>query len=373
MDIGATYLCPVRGLSGLEPPEPSRLGRAAKAARDLGLNSLTLPVLEEALLSPGRTRVRYLDGMITALDRIGEAGLSAGILAPAQRLLGLDWIPPYLASARPDPEGRPAFLERRVRSIRPFAWWEDPLFFQRRIRLVRELLEVLSGHPTIRSWILLDGLLDWCPPDPQSADFFLRALGTEIRDRSLDGKITIRFRPSSLLSPDLLRHLSTQVDGLESACAEHGVGGVERPPGLAEEFTFAAFLGTLTQWLLERPAAVEVGWGGPGHGQDPERIHLAAVRIARQGLPGIRWISLVDPEPALFEKPPWSLRPALRHSGVLDQGLEPKENAELWVGLVRKTKPRSDPQGFLDIDPPAYFQDPALHFPRLWDHFREWS
>ena len=50
MLISATYICPVRGLAGLEPPEPIRLGQAAKVAKSLGIERLMLPVLEESHL-----------------------------------------------------------------------------------------------------------------------------------------------------------------------------------------------------------------------------------------------------------------------------------------------------------------------------------
>ena len=96
MDISATYICPVRGLAGLEPPDPERLGQAAKVARALGLTRINLPVLEEALLKPTKEKVRYLDGLVRALDQAAEAKMRIALIAPAQRLLGLEWMAPFL-------------------------------------------------------------------------------------------------------------------------------------------------------------------------------------------------------------------------------------------------------------------------------------
>ena len=33
MVISATYICPIRGLASFEPPEPVRLGQAARVAK----------------------------------------------------------------------------------------------------------------------------------------------------------------------------------------------------------------------------------------------------------------------------------------------------------------------------------------------------
>jgi hypothetical protein len=84
MLISSAYICPVRGLAGLEPPEPIRLGAAAKAAKGLGVKQLMLPVLEEALVGSGKALVRYLDGLIQALDRVDDAGLLVRLIASAQ-------------------------------------------------------------------------------------------------------------------------------------------------------------------------------------------------------------------------------------------------------------------------------------------------
>ena len=78
MRLSATYVCPVRGLAGLEPPEPFRLGKAAKVAKSLGPDRLLLPVLEESLAGTARAKTRFLDGLIYALDQISDAGFSVG-------------------------------------------------------------------------------------------------------------------------------------------------------------------------------------------------------------------------------------------------------------------------------------------------------
>jgi hypothetical protein len=49
MLLTAKYICPVRGVADLDPPEPQRLGQAAMVARSLGLDQLLIPVLEESL------------------------------------------------------------------------------------------------------------------------------------------------------------------------------------------------------------------------------------------------------------------------------------------------------------------------------------
>ena len=119
MLISTTYICPIRGLAGLEPPEADRLGQAAGVAKNLGIERLMLPVLEESLSGSVRSKVTALDGFVLALDRIAEAGLTAWLIAPAQKVLGLNWVPPYLASAIRDPRASPVFVDRRVRNRLP--------------------------------------------------------------------------------------------------------------------------------------------------------------------------------------------------------------------------------------------------------------
>jgi hypothetical protein len=121
MLISATYICPVRGLAGLEPPEPIRLGQAARVARGLGLKRLMLPVLEEALLGTSRAKVGFLDRLIQSLDQVAEAGLTTWLIAPAQRVLGLDWVPPHLVRAVRDPQAGPVFVEGTIKNLRPLA------------------------------------------------------------------------------------------------------------------------------------------------------------------------------------------------------------------------------------------------------------
>ena len=129
------YVCPVRGLATREAPEPRRLGQAAKVAAHLGLSRLLLPVMEEALLRPTRAKVAYLDGIIQTLDQMGEAGMKTWLIAPAQHILALDWVAPYLAGGFRDPRANRVFVDGKVRHLRPYDWWVDPSVIQRRIAL----------------------------------------------------------------------------------------------------------------------------------------------------------------------------------------------------------------------------------------------
>ena len=132
--ISATHICPVRGLARLEPPEPVRLGQAARVAKGLGLDRLLLPLLEESLLGTTRAKIRFLDGLIEALDQVAEAGLKAWMIAPAQRILGLDWVPPHMVKGVQDPRAGRVFVEERLRNLWPYNWWVDLSILQKRIK-----------------------------------------------------------------------------------------------------------------------------------------------------------------------------------------------------------------------------------------------
>jgi hypothetical protein len=81
MLASASYVCPIRGLAGLEPPEPTRLLQAAKAAKGLGIDRLMIPVLEESLSGSTSAKVGFLDGLINSLDQVEQAGLGAWLIA----------------------------------------------------------------------------------------------------------------------------------------------------------------------------------------------------------------------------------------------------------------------------------------------------
>ena len=86
---------------------------------------------------------------------------------------------------------------------------------------------------------------------------------------------------------------------------------------------------------------------------------------------GAVWLNLVDPAQRLLGEPPWSVRPGLNRTALLDQGMDPKEWVEPWLGELRAAKPTNDPTDFIDLDREEYLTDPHLHLSRLWKHFRE--
>lgn len=161
MWVSSIYICPVRGLAGLEPPEPGVLGRTAKVARGLGSNRLVIPVLEEALLKVNRHRVRYFDGLIRCLDQSEDAGVSIQIMAPAQRIMGMDWVAPYLVRGSLEERAAPVFVDGAMRTLRPYAWWADPSIVHKRLECFRELVAALCGHPALVGWIVMDRVLEW--------------------------------------------------------------------------------------------------------------------------------------------------------------------------------------------------------------------
>ena len=215
MRLHSIYICPVRGLDRLEPPDPHRLFQAAQTARESGLRQLYFPVLEEALLAGGRSAVRYLDGLVTSLDQTGAAGLKACLLAPAQHLLGMDWIPPALAGARASAAESVVFTSGRVRNLRPFPWWQDPATVRRRVGLFREVVSAVAGHPILTGWVLLNRVLDWSRPDWLPAEILLRSYLAEIRQRDESVPVYLKAGWGELLDSDyLLGKLSSPAEGL---------------------------------------------------------------------------------------------------------------------------------------------------------------
>ena len=371
MEISVKYICPVRGLATLEPPDPTPLGQASKVAENLGVKRLLMPVLEESLTGATKSTITFLDGLLRALDQVEKAGLTAWLMAPARRLLGLDWVPPYLVQGGRDPRAGLVFLEGRVRNVWPYNWWEDISVLQRRIKLFRELVSAVAGHPALTGWIIMDRALEWVRPELEMADLLLKSYTAEIRERDEHGTIILGLGWSELLDPEMAQSLTGQVDVLL-------MSGLDKPPfqlngrgGLVTELLTSVYLGNLTRWLFGRPVEVEVGWGVTERIGEPEEIMETLKGLAHQGLPGVNWMNLMDPEPSLCSHPPWTLRDNMERTGLLDQGMEPKENVEDWLNKLCSISPDESMYDFIDISVEEYLDEPEIHFHRLWDHFLE--
>lgn len=372
METSATYICPARGLASLEPPDPDTLSRAASVARELGLQKVFLPILEEPLMGERREKIRFLDGVIAALDRLDDARLPARLIFPAQRILGLDWAPPYLVRPGPGPGGRKVFTARRLRTLRPYDWWGDGLIVEKRIRVFRELLGAVAGHPGMGGWLIMDRALEWVKPPSDVADLLMRSYQAEIRERDELGDVCLGLDWQSLLDREgTVMRLAAQVDRIRIAGLEKPPPWVGTPMGLSEELRVMAYLGGLCQWLLERPVLVELGWGLLAAADDPEEVVEAGRYVTGQGLAGVSWMSLADPRPLLGAEPPWAQRPGLDQAGLLDWGLEPKGETRTWNELIFKQKAGRGALDFIDVSREEYLEDPQTHLRRLWDHFRE--
>ena len=183
MVISANYVCPINGLGHLDTPEPRRLRLASAVARQIGMERLILPVLEESLLRTSRTKVRFLDHLIDTLEIAAESGIHVWIIFPAQRLLSMDWVPPYLVKGSVDLRADQVFVEGKVRRLRPYPWWRDPSILQKRIALFREVVSAVAGHPALSGWLIMDRAFEWARPDGNAADLIVRSTVAEIREK----------------------------------------------------------------------------------------------------------------------------------------------------------------------------------------------
>ena len=370
MKLSSNYVCPMRGLAGFEPPEPERLGEAAKISGELGLERLSFPVLEGAMVSSVRTKIAYLDGMIQALDRMEEMGIEAWLIAPARRVMGLNWVPPYLIKGSIDPKGPRVFIDNKVRQVQPYNWWKDLSIIEKRIRNFRDVMSAMSGHPAITGWIIMDRSLEWPRPEPGEFEWVYQSYLSEIRDRDEEITIYIGLGWSELLQPEMALPLIHKLDGIRLSGLDIKPQSLKIDQGLAVELQLAAYLGRLSGWLFEKPVEVEAGWSMFQEAVEDEVLE-AASQLAETGIAGLCWSNLVDPERGLQQYPPWNLEAGLHQVGLLHPNLEPKEWVEELIKEMKKAKGLENPYGFIDIDKKEYLEDPQTHFIRLWDHFRE--
>jgi hypothetical protein len=373
--ISSTYVCPLRGLSFLLPPEPDTLGRAAGAAKTLGIGRLHIPVLEEALLGSARDKIAFLNGLVAALDKVAGQGIGAWLVAPAQRILSLDWVAPHLVRAVKDSGAGSVFVGGKIRNLLPYNWWADPSILQKRIRLFRELVSAVSRHDAIKGWLIMDRALEWPRPETNVADVMVKSCLAEVRERDDTCAVFLSLGCAQLMDPKMAQLLAGQVDGVCLGGLDIPPYSLKRPADAFEEFRLAAFLSTMLRWLFRTKTEIEIGWGCSANGKDrdPEETVEACRLLSRQGPEGVVWLNLVEPDAKLYNYPPWILRPDLRHVGLLDQHMEPKEHVEVWLSEMRKTTTHGQNDDFIDISLEEYLANPDGHIGRLWDHFRDWS
>jgi hypothetical protein len=371
MWISATYICPVRGLADLDPPDPVYLGRIARIARSLGLDRMVIPVLEESLLRSERHKVRFLDGLIRGLDQAEDAGMSVSLMAPAQRILGVDWVAPYLVRGSLDPRAAPVFVDGAMRTLRPFSWWTDLSIVRKRLECFRELAAALSGHPALTGWVIMDRALEWPRPEPQLADLLLKSYCAEIRARDEAGEICLSIGVSGLLHPQMVQMLAQQVDALYMRGVENGLNEWKRHYDPAEEMSLAAYLCSMAHWLFGKEVSPEIGWAMMTNMGLREETFASVSILEQREVSGVTWLNLIDPEKHLRSRPPWNLRPELEKTGLLDRGGDPKEGVETLIREIRSNPQKNRKTDFIDIDRNEYLADPETHLRRLWDHFRE--
>lgn len=366
MDLYAGYICPVRGIADLQAPDPRVLGETAVRVRAMGITGLVLPVLEEALLQALRSRVAYLDGLILALDRAEDAGMRVRLRAPARRVLGCDFAPSYLVRPGGDPEGPLVFTGGKLRRLSPYAWWEDMSVVQRRVRLFRELVGAIEGHPALGGYILLDRDLDGVRPSADAAETLLRTLLAELEEGEEGGPSAfLGIGWEEVLDPGLVRGLSRYVRGLF-------VGGLETlSDGPVRGRGAGTFVSVMAQWLFGLPVVSEPGRFKMEELPRGDALLEALLTLARRGPEGLCFATLRDPEPWLADAPPFSLDKDLCCMGLMDRGGRPKGDLEAMLALLSVEKGGEERDAWIDIRPEAYAEDPEGHLRRLWDRFLE--
>lgn len=369
MNLSAVYICPIRGMAGLEPPDPETLFKAARVGADLGLTRLELPVMEEALDRP-RLASAYLDGLVKALDAADQAGMSVELAPLPRHLLELKLGSRNLYKPGENQTQQPVFLEGKIRRLSPLNWWTDPGLLTRHIKLVREIAAALSGHPALKSWLLLDRHWTGLEVGGEALDWLLQALIEEVRSRDESVELRAGLTWTELLRPELTSLLSARLAGFRLA-------GLNHPPkwffkgqesGPADELALAAFVAMMGQWLIGLPVSVETGWKWAGPIKDESRDRAALERLAGhlQDSLSLSWPNLVVPLPHRAPEPPWLDDQAFTRLGLLDHTLEPFD----WLEPLMENKQTPEPDlDFIDIDTSEFRIDPALHLERLFNHW----
>jgi hypothetical protein len=208
--------------------------------------------------------------------------------------------------------------------------------------------------------------LEWNQPETQQADWLLKALLAELKERNAQSQIFLNLDWVALLNPDTITPLADQVNGICLTGLDSWPQNLE-PSG--HELLRTAFVGSLGRWIFQTSLEVETGWTLLTQSYESEALIKAGSTLALQDINGINWLSLTDPLTKLHSEPPWNLNPALANLGLLDQALEPKTEWGAWFKEWSSQKVRQNLFDFIDISLKEYLSDPQIHLNRLWGHF----
>ena len=358
-----------------------------------GLDSVRLFLLwEQFQPAPDELDRTMLDRLVTVTDLAGRAGLAVVPTLFTGHMSGVNWIPAWALGGSDGDDRFRVVSDGKVTRSGLRNWYTDPFVADAQELFAAEAAAVLAGHAALWAWDLGNENSNCVvPPSRSSALSWLERITSAIRAADETALITV-----GLHMEDLEQDRNMGPREVSDACDFLSMHGYPIYADWAEGPTdeeLLPFLAEITRWLGRGCDVLFSEFGLPTyrHG-DPnaesarrrsrsalieertaaaftERA-LAALRAT--GCVGAMLWCYTDYDEGVWERPPLDLAVHERSFGLWRADGSPKPAVaavSAFVDAVRTASPERP--AWIDIDPAAFFLDPAIELPRLYRRYRD--
>lgn len=342
---------------------------------------------------PQQVSRRALEHLIVVADVAHQVGLRLMPTFFTGHMSGVNWLPAWMLEPDAGVNRFPIFSGGRLvqRQIRNY--YQDRAVIEAQKRLIRAVVQTLSGHPALWAWDLGNEPSNYViPPDRSTARQWLAEMVEEIKRADSQHPVTLGLHMEDLAEDRRLgpAEAATACDFL----CMHGYPIYAAWADGPTDTALLPFLGALTRWLggkdvlfQEFGVPTEPTLGPPL--SDAERARLAgmplvteeeAARFYQQALRRLRQSGLMgalawcysDYHPALWTEPPCAEQGHERFFGLFRYD----GSAKPAVSVLRQLAgaPRENPEPdfpWIDIEPESYYQQPGEHIVRLYQRFKQ--
>lgn len=371
----------------------SEVGTDFARIAESGFDSVRLSLLwEDFQPAPETVKAELLQRLVTVADLADQAGLVIMPTLFTGHMSGVNWIPPWALGG---PEGDNRFRVMsggRIANSGLRNWYTDTAITGAQALLAGEAATALSGHNAVWAWDLGNENSNCVvPPSRSSASAWLDRITSAIR--SADDAVLITL---GLHMEDLEEDRKLGPAEASEFCDFLCMHGYPIYAGWAKGPTdehLLPFLAHVTRWLGDGRELLFSEFGLPTYRpSDPGAMstvrqsssplveeeaaaaytHRALVELQRAGCTGAMLWCYSDYRPAIWSNPPLDEAVHERFFGLwrADGSAKPSvSSAAMFSGANRRDVPGS--YEWIDIEPDAFWQDPAKNLFRLYGRYRE--
>jgi endo-1,4-beta-mannosidase len=396
--LGLTYWPQRQGFTWWRSLDAGEVKEEFAHIRGLGLSLVRFHLLwEDFQPEAGRLDHRVLDRLGTVLDAAADAGLRALPILCSGYAAGALRYPAWALEEEPVPPATRLLVHgKEARGHRIQDFYEHQGMLEAQQRFLREIVGYYASHPAIWGWDFGD--------EPErgrvargagAAQEWLGTLTTLARELDRDARLTLGLSQDSLAAPSGLRldHLAefcepvtvhaypawspVAADPLDADFSLYvlalaralsgkapllGSFGISTVPTPGDPGTFLQEPVTGSQYYLASEA------------EQAEYVGKVLDGAWQAGAAGAWLMAYADAPEGQWEEPPLDEAPWERLAGLVRRdGKEKPVAASLrrFAARIRAGEPSGSTARTLKVEPDEYYRDPARHFARLYQVFRE--